>query len=190
FADHGYAVEYFFQAPNTLDADDENAADGHSKAADTGDMPNADNIRQASAEIDENHQLSLPLIRRSLALSCAVGIRSGRSATPSLSVGERIFSLAQQHTETCFIYGIWKADSNACTSLLCTKDEKDLPETYYDLMRSAVLLFKQGSMVEGWHVLSKAFDLVKPILKSVNVRALNSFWTSLILLVQSDHAAI
>ncbi|KAM0431487.1 hypothetical protein ACHAPT_005465 [Fusarium lateritium] len=144
----------------------------------------------ASADNEEDWQLSFHR-RQSLALSQAVGVRSGRSATPPISVAERIFSLAQPHIETSFTYGFWRVDcSNACTSIACTKEDVDLPETYFDMVRSAVLLFDQGSTTEGLHILSKAFALVKPIIKSGNVRALNFFWTSLVFLVQFGHANI
>lgn len=142
--------------------------------------------RQASADNQENWRRS-PQVRNSL----AVGIRSGRSATPPISIAERIFSLAQRHIETSFTYGVWKLDNkNVCTSMTCTSDEMDLPETYFDHVRSAVLLFQQGAITEGQHVVSKAFALVKPILKTRNVRALNFFWTSVVFLIQFDHANI
>ncbi|GIK07254.1 hypothetical protein Aspvir_002912 [Aspergillus viridinutans] len=176
------AVDYIFQAPDAQDADDQAADVGHANTPNT--------ARQVSADNEENWQLSLPF-RQSLALSQAVGVRSGRSATPPISIAERIFSLAQRHIETSFTYGVWKVDSsNVCTSMTCTKEEMDLPETYFDLVRSAVLLFEQGSTIEGHHVVSKAFALVKPILKSGNVRALNFFWTSLVFLVQFDQVNI
>ncbi|CCT76196.1 uncharacterized protein FFUJ_14171 [Fusarium fujikuroi IMI 58289] len=129
--------------------------------------------------------------RQSLAMSQAVGIRSGRSATPPLSIDEKILSLAQQHIETSFTYRIWKLDSNGtCTSINCTSDGLELPETFFDLIRSAHLLLEQGSTNEGIHVVSKAFALVKPIIKSGNVRALNFFWASLVFLVQFGHVDI
>lgn len=179
------AVEIFFQALGAQDTDDE-----HSQAAHAGLASIPNTTRQASADKEENWQLSFPR-GHSLAFSHAVGVRSGRSATPPISIAERIFSLAQRHIETSFIYGVWKVDSsNICTSMTCTKEEIDLPETYFDLVRSAVLLFEQGSTIEGQHVLSKAFALVKPILKSGNVRALKFFWTSLVFLIQFGHANI
>jgi hypothetical protein len=142
--------------------------------------------RQTSADNEENWRRS-PQARNPL----AVGIRSGRSATPPISIAERIFSLAQRHIETSFTYGVWKLDSkNVCTSMTCTSEEMDLPETYFDHVRSAVLLFQQGAITEGQHVVSKAFALVKPILKCGNVRALNFFWTSVVFLIQFDHANI
>lgn len=167
----GYDGDYVFQALDALDS--------------------LDHTLQAPADSEKNGHLSLHR-RHSLALSQSVGIRSGRSATPPMSIAERIFALAQRHIETSFTYGVWKVDSsnNVCTSMTCTKEDMDLPEMYFDLIRSAVLLFEQGSTTEGQHVVSKAFALVKPILKSGNVRALNFFWTSLVFLVQFGQAAI
>lgn len=145
---------------------------------------------QASADNEEDRQL-LFYRRQSLVSSQGVGVRSGRSATPPMSIEERIFSLAQQHIETSFTYEFWNVDSNnVCMSKKCTEDDMDLPETYFDLVRSAALLLEQGSTTEGHHVLNKAFALVNPIIKSGNVRALNFFWTSLIFLVQFGHADI
>ncbi|KAM0187308.1 hypothetical protein ACHAPI_011221 [Fusarium lateritium] len=143
------------------------------------------NAASTITQTSHTRQASLSPLARSLALSQAVGIRSGRSATPPLSIPERIFSLAQRHIETSFTYGIWKLDSSGlCTSMTCVKEDIELPETFFDLVRSAVLLFQQGSNPEAYHVVSKAFALVKPILKSGNVRALNFFWTSVVFLVQ------
>lgn len=179
------AVEYFFKAPDAQDADSQ-----YSQAADAGSANTPNSARQASADNEENWQLSFPL-KYSLNLSHAVGIRSQRYATPSIFIAERIFSSVQRHIETSFTYGFWKVDSsNICKNMSCTKEEMDLPETYFDLIRSAVLLFEQGATTEGQHVMSRAFALIKPILKSGNVRALNFFWTSVVFLIQFNHADI
>ncbi|RSL98312.1 hypothetical protein CDV31_012627 [Fusarium ambrosium] len=152
--------------------------------------PDENTTHQASTDNEGDWQLSL-YPRQSLVSSQGVGVRSGRSATPALSIAERIFSLAQQHIETSFTYEFWKVDcNNVYMSKGSTEDDMDLPETYFDLVRSAALLLEQGSTTEGYHALSKAFALVKPIIKSGNVRALNFFWTSLIFLVQFGHAEI
>lgn len=184
-ADARHAVEYVFQAPDAEDADDQ-----YSQVADVGRANTPNTTRQTSADNEGDWHLSFPR-RQSLALSYAVGVRSSRSATPPISIAERIFSLAQKHVETSFTYGVWKLDgSNVCTSMTCTKEDVELPEAYFDLVRSAVLLFDQGSRTEGRHFVSKAFALVKPILKSGNVRALNFFWTSLAFLIQSRYTNI
>lgn len=176
------ALEYSFQTPDAQDADSQPF-----QAADAG---RANTPRQTSADNEENWQISFPL-RHSPTFSQAVGVRSDRSATPSIFIAEQIFLSVQRHIETSFTYGVWKVDSsNVCKSMSCTKEEMDLPEAYFDLIRSAVLLFEQGSTTEGQHVVSKAFALVKSILKSENVRALNFFWTSLVFLIQFNHADI
>ncbi|KAJ4325083.1 hypothetical protein N0V84_003626 [Fusarium piperis] len=178
------AVQHLFAAEARRAVQDFFAADARRVAHDSFQAADAN----TSADNEEDWQLSVHR-RQSLTLSQAVGIV--RSTTPPMSVAERIFSLAQRHVETSFSYGIWRVnDNNACTSQGCTEEDMDLPETYFDLVRSAGLLLEQGSTTEGLHVLSKAFTLVKPIIKSGNVRALNFFWTSLIFLVQFGHTRI
>lgn len=119
------------------------------------------------------------------------GIQSGVPLTARLSPAEQVFSCARQHIETSFDYSCWKLDdSDTWISTQCTPDTLDLPEAYFDLIRSAVLLFSQQSAVEAGLVLSKAFALIRPILTSGNVRALNFFWASLAYLIQFDHPEI
>ncbi|OAL53591.1 hypothetical protein IQ07DRAFT_313918 [Pyrenochaeta sp. DS3sAY3a] len=180
--DHTFQVTDAFLAPDTEDVENEDI-----QSSDLGVSSTPNIAPLASADRGSNCWLLSPR-RRSFDPILAVGVRSGRSATPQISIPERIFSLAQRHVETSFTYGIWKVDSsNKCVSLECTEEDAELHEAYFDLIRSAVLLFDQGSAPEAGRMVSKAFDLVKPIIKSRNVRALNFFWTSLVFLIQLGH---
>ncbi|KAJ3494040.1 hypothetical protein NLG97_g4338 [Lecanicillium saksenae] len=157
-----------------------------SQAATAGGTSTLSIWHQVSADADEGLQISLRH-RSWCASSCTFGMQFDPSITPPMALSERIFSLAQQRIETSFTYGIWKViDGNVQTIMARTKHEFELPETYFDLVRSAILLFEQGSTIEGYRILSKAFALVKIILKNGNVRSLNFFWSSLVLLVQSN----
>ncbi|KAK1856139.1 hypothetical protein CCHR01_01204 [Colletotrichum chrysophilum] len=186
--DAEYGYNFTCQAVDAEDADDPVPTAGGAARAGTSNI-----TRQDSVENEDDLRLSSPR-RNSTALSRIGGLPFGRSVTPPISpisIAERIFSLSQEHIRTSFVFKVWNVDaSNACMSVLCTKDDKDLPESSFDLVRSAVLLFQQGSAAEGRHVVSKAFALVKPILRSGNVRALNFFWTSLIFLVQLKYGDI
>ncbi|EJP61945.1 uncharacterized protein BBA_09101 [Beauveria bassiana ARSEF 2860] len=179
------AVDYLSNAPSVEDDDDRACQAAFAQGTST-----LSATRQVSTDFNEGRQAS-HRHRTYRASSCAVGIQVGRSATPPMSLPERIFSLAQQHIETSFTYEVWKVvDGNVQTITARTKEELELPESDFDLVRSAVLLFEQGSTVDGCHVLSKAFALVRPILKNGNVRALNFFWSSLVFLVQSNRTDI
>ena len=169
-----------FQTPGTGDVENQ-----HTQTSTVGNASTSSITPEASANNESDWRLSPPP-RRSSTSSLTIGVRPGRAFISNISIAERVFSFAQQHVETSFAYGIWKENgSNPCTSLTCPKEDQDLPEVFFDLIRSAVLLFTQGSAMEAIHIVSKAFALVNPILKSGNVRALNFFWTSLVFLVQS-----
>ncbi|KAF7865353.1 hypothetical protein EAF04_006330 [Stromatinia cepivora] len=88
------SVECFFQVPDAEDVDDQ-----HSQTTDAGRTNTLSSMCQAPAENKGNSQLSFNR-RYSLALPQAAGVRSGRSATPPISIAERILSFAQQHVET------------------------------------------------------------------------------------------
>ncbi|KAH8711753.1 hypothetical protein HC256_008567 [Beauveria bassiana] len=157
------AVDYLSNAPSVEDDDDQACQAAFAQGTST-----LSATRQVSTDFNKGRQAS-HRHRTYRASSCTVGIQVGRSATPPMSLPERIFSLAQQHIETSFTYEVWKVvDGNVQTITARTKGELELPESYFDLVRSAVLLFEQGSTVDGCHVLSKAFALVRPILKNGN----------------------
>jgi len=119
------------------------------------------------------------------------GVKINTSLTTQLSAVEQIYALTKQHIETSFDYGLWELNSSgSCVSTKCKLDDIDQPEAYYDLVRSAVLLFSQQSLEEAGLVLQRAFALVKPIIETGNVRALNFFWASLAYLTQSGHPEI
>lgn len=185
-ADTDRIVEEIFRAPDDDAGDDERI-----QAADAELVVAASCVHKIPAVDDSNGQMTLLRDRNSLALTQAVGALVHQSATPRTLIPEGIFFFAQQHVETSLHHGFWTFDgSGSCMSIACSEENKELPETHFDLIRSAVLLFQQGSTHEGGRVVTKAFALVKPILESRNVRALNFFWTSLMFLIQFGYPEI
>lgn len=103
----------------------------------------------------------------------------------SACIPEQIISLVNIYISSSFVNGLWELDyDGVCISTLSTPEDMGEPESFYESFRSAIVLFNQGSAAEGGQVVRKAFDMVKKMIETGNVRALHFIWNSLVYLVQ------